>query len=51
MRAFSQEEWNMPRKIDPLSKKSYGAVSAMVTVAVIKAAVGFFDMACGFKRR
>ena len=41
----------MAKKIDPLNKKSYGAVSAMLTVSDMKAAVGFYEKALGFKRR
>lgn len=39
------------RKIDPLNKKNYGAVSAMLTVADIKAAATFYQKAFGFTRR
>jgi PhnB protein len=41
----------MAKKIDPLNKKNYGAVSAMLTVSDMKAAVGFYEKALGFKRR
>src|SRR5437773_3609837 len=41
----------MPKKIDPLNKKSYGAVSASLTVADIKAAVAFYQKAFGFAKR
>jgi PhnB protein len=41
----------MPKKIDPLNKKQYGAVTAMLTVADIKAAVGFYQKAFGFAKR
>ena len=41
----------MPKKIDPLNKKSYGAVSAMLTVTDIKAAVNFYQKAFGFAKR
>src|SRR5438477_2276804 len=41
----------MPKKIDPLNKKSYGAVSASLTVADIKAAVAFYQKAFGFEKR
>jgi uncharacterized glyoxalase superfamily protein PhnB len=41
----------MPKKIDPLNKKQYGAVSAMLTVSDIKAAVTFYQKAFGFTKR
>ncbi len=41
----------MPKKIDPLNKKSYGAVSAILTVTDIKAAVAFYQKALGFEKR
>src|SRR6201987_6456594 len=39
------------RKIDPLNKKAYGAVSAALTVADIPAAVSFYKKAFGFAKR
>src|SRR6202011_6013354 len=42
---------NMPKKIDPLNKKQYGAVTAMLTVADVKAAVSFYQKAFGFAKR
>ena len=41
----------MPKKIDPLNKKTYGAISAMLTVTDIKAAVNFYQKAFGFAKR
>lgn len=41
----------MPKKIDPLNKKNYGAVSAMLTVTDVKAAVAFYQKAFGFTKR
>src|SRR5579862_8967083 len=41
----------MPKKIDPLNKKQYGAVTAMLTVADVKAAVSFYQKAFGFSKR
>jgi PhnB protein len=41
----------MPKKIDPLNKKTYGAVSTMLTVSDIKAAVSFYQKAFGFEKR
>ena len=41
----------MAKKIDPLNKKQYGAVSAMLTVGDLKAAAGFYTKAFGFTNR
>jgi PhnB protein len=41
----------MAKKIDPLNKKVYGAVTAMLTVTDIKAAVNFYQKALGFAKR
>jgi PhnB protein len=41
----------MAKKIDPLNKKQYGAVSAMLTVSDIRAAVSFYQKALGFAKR
>jgi uncharacterized glyoxalase superfamily protein PhnB len=41
----------MARKIDPLNKKNYGAVTVMLTVSDVKAAVGFYQKAFGFTKR
>src|SRR6476619_8080996 len=41
----------MAKKIDPLNKKTYGAVSASITVSDIKAAVAFYQKAFGFAKR
>jgi PhnB protein len=41
----------MAKKIDPLNKKQYGAVSAILTVSDIKAAVAFYQKAFGFTKR
>jgi PhnB protein len=41
----------MPKKIDPLNKKQYGAVTAMLIVPDIKAAVSFYQKAFGFAKR
>jgi PhnB protein len=41
----------MPRKIDPLNKKQYGAVTAILTVTDVKAAAGFYQKALGFAKR
>jgi uncharacterized glyoxalase superfamily protein PhnB len=41
----------MPKKIDPLNKKQYGAVTAMLTVADVKAAAAFYQKALGFAKR
>ena len=39
------------KKIDPLNKKQYSAVSAMLTVSDIPAAVSFCQKAFGFSKR
>jgi PhnB protein len=39
------------KKIDPLNRKQYGAVSAMLTVSDIPAAVGFYQKALRFAKR
>ena len=41
----------MAKKIDPLNKKQYGAVSAMLTVSDIPTAVSFYQKAFGFSKR
>jgi PhnB protein len=41
----------MARKIDPLNKKQYGALTTMLTVSDIKAASAFYQKAMGFARR
>jgi PhnB protein len=41
----------MPKKIDPLNKKQYGSVTAMLTVADVKAAAAFYQKAFGFSKR
>jgi len=39
------------KKIDPLNRKQYGAVSAALTVSDIPAAVSFYQKAFGFTKR
>jgi PhnB protein len=39
------------RKIDPLNKKQYGAVTAMLTVVDVRSAVSFYQKAFGFAKR
>jgi PhnB protein len=41
----------MPKKIDPLNRKLYGAVSVMLTVSDVKAAATFYQKAFGFAKR
>src|ERR1700676_4326536 len=41
----------MPKKIDPLNRKQYGAVTAMLIVSDIKAAASFYQKAFGFSKR
>lgn len=41
----------MAKKIDPLNRKQYGAVTAALTVTDVKAAVNFYRKAFGFAKR
>jgi uncharacterized glyoxalase superfamily protein PhnB len=41
----------MAKKIDPLNKKNYSAVTVALTVSDVKAAVGFYQKAFGFTKR
>src|SRR5580704_8150671 len=41
----------MHRKVDPLNKKLYGSVTAILTVTDIKAAAAFYQKAFGFAKR
>ena len=41
----------MAKKIDPLNQKMYGAVSAVLTVQDVKAAMTFYQKAFGFAKR
>ena len=41
----------MPKKIDPLNKKNYTAVTAALCVADVKAAANFYQKALGFEKR
>jgi PhnB protein len=41
----------MAKKIDPLNQKMYGAVTAMLTVQDVKAAMSFYQKAFGFTKR
>jgi PhnB protein len=41
----------MAKKIDPLNKKMYGAVSVSLNVADMKAAMSFYQKAFGFEKR
>ena len=41
----------MAKKIDPLNKKNYGVVSAILTVSDVKAAASFYQKAFGFTKR
>jgi PhnB protein len=41
----------MPKKIDPINKKLYGPVTAMLAVADVKAATAFYQKAFGFAKR
>jgi len=48
---LSAKGHNMPKKIDPLNKKQYGAVTAMLTVSDIPTAANFYRKAFGFSKR
>jgi len=41
----------MSKKIDPLNKKQYGSVTAMLTVTDVKAAAAFYQKAFGFAKK
>src|SRR5882724_1565746 len=41
----------MAKKIDPLNKKLYGPITAILTVADVKAAAAFYQKAFGFTKR
>ena len=41
----------MPKKIDPLNKKVYGPLTAILTVTDVKAAAAFYQKAFGFAKR
>jgi len=41
----------MAKKIDPLNKKNYGPITAILTVADVKAAAAFYQKAFGFTKR
>ncbi len=41
----------MPKKIDPLNKKNYTAVTAALCVTDVKAAANFYQKAFGFEKR
>jgi PhnB protein len=41
----------MPKKIDPLNRKKYGAVSAALTVSDVAAAASFYQKAFGYTKR
>jgi uncharacterized glyoxalase superfamily protein PhnB len=41
----------MPKKIDPLNKKNYTAVTAALCVTDVKSAVNFYQKAFGFQKR
>ena len=41
----------MPKRIDPLNKKNYTALTAALCVADVKAAAEFYQKAFGFQRR
>src|SRR5882762_6953679 len=50
-RTPSERNTMAKKKIDPLNKKQYGAVTAMLTVADVAAAASFYQKAFGFTKR
>lgn len=40
-----------PKKIDPLNKKLYNAITTMLTVTDVKSAASFYQKAFGFEKR
>src|SRR5579872_2433064 len=45
------ERKSMPKKIDPLNKKQYNAITVNLAVADVKAAANFYQKALGFTKR
>jgi len=41
----------MPKKVDPLNKKNYTAITAALCVSDVKAAAAFYQKAFGFQKR
>ena len=41
----------MPKKVDPLNKKAYGAITAILAVTDMPAAAAFYQKAFGFTKR
>src|SRR5690242_21733192 len=41
----------MPKKVDPLNKRNYTAITAALCVADVKAAANFYQRAFGFAKR
>src|SRR3981189_1943120 len=48
---LSERNTMAKKKIDPLNKKQYGAVTAMLTVSDVAAAASFYQKAFGFTKR
>src|SRR3974390_2785000 len=46
-----REDLPMPKKIDPLNKKNYTAVTAALCVTDVKTAADFYQKAFGFQKR
>jgi PhnB protein len=51
MSSSRKEQYMAKKKIDPLNKKQYSAVSAALTVSDIPAAASFYQKAFGFSKR
>jgi PhnB protein len=48
---FREERFILAKKIDPLNKKNYTAVTAALCVTDVKAAAAFYQKAFGFQKR
>src|SRR5882757_9170072 len=46
-----ERTYRMAKKIDPLNKKNYTAVTAALCVTDVKAATNFYQKAFGFEKR
>jgi PhnB protein len=49
--SYELEKENMAKKIDPLNKKQYGPITALLIVSDLKGAASFYQKAFGFAKR